>query len=340
MRRFNQLLLGFLLFTLTACFKKEIPVILPQGNTQISVCNLGSDYENNVYFDLSTNAYTMHVSDDWDLRFETADTAWGVFINTGNNLKLFKTDLYSLNDIRSKDSNYIKSFKSIVDAPEGMASSSAIADWRHFKRKGGIDSSGVFVLNLSYGKGADYYACFQILSVTNRAYSIAVSRLNQQRIDTFEILKDQTANYSYFSFANGGQLIHNVEPNKTQWDFMFTRYNHNFMGILPNNQPFPYRVAGVLTNRNGVKVAKDSTTGFEKIDASCVPQYAFSSMANAIGYDWKSHAFGAVGNYVVNAKITFIIQDTDGQIFKLRFLDFYNAKAEKGYPKFEFLRIR
>jgi hypothetical protein len=42
----------------------------------------------------------------------------------------------------------------------------------------------------------------------------------------------------------------------------------------------------------------------------------------------------------VNAKITFIIQDTDGQIYKLRFLDFYNAKAEKGYPKFEFLRIR
>lgn len=340
MRRLNQFVLGCVLLSLTACFKKETPITLPQGNSQITTCFIGNDYENNVYFDLSSNAFQIHPSDDWDLRFETADTAWGVFINTGNNLKVYKTDLYSLNDARSKDSNYIKTFPSAVDAPEGLARASAIADWRHFKRKGGIDSSGVFVLNLSYGKGADYYACFQILSVTNRAYSIAVSRLNQQLIDTIEILKDQTANYSYFSFANGGQLIHNVEPNKTQWDFMFTRYNHNFMGILPNNQPFPYRVAGVLTNRNGVKVAKDSTTGFEKIDASCVPQYAFSSMANAIGYDWKSHAFGAVGNYVVNAKITFIIQDTDGQIYKLRFLDFYNAKAEKGYPKFEFLRIR
>jgi hypothetical protein len=338
MRRIQQIVLGYLLFTLTGCFKKETPITLPQGNSQITTCFIGNDYENNVYFDLSSNAFQTHVSNDWDLRFETADTAWGVFINTGNNLKVYQTDLYSLNDVRCKDSNYFKTFKPLIDAPEGLAITSAIADWRKFKH--GVDSSGVYVVNLSYGIGPDYYACFQVLNATTKAYKIAVSRLNQHRIDTFEIAKNSSANYSYFSFANGGQVIQNVEPDQTQWDFMFTRYNHNFMGILPNNQPFPYRVAGVLSNRNGVKVAKDSTTGFATIDATSIPQYHFSSMANAIGYDWKSHSFGAVGNYVVNAKITYIIQDTDGQIYKLRFLDFYNSKAEKGYPKFEFFRIR
>ena len=53
-----------------------------------------------------------------------------------------------------------------------------------------------------------------------------------------------------------------------------------------------------------------------------------------------SHAFGAAGNYTVNSNITYIVKDTDGNYYKLRFLDFYNNKGDKGYPKFEFSRIK
>ena len=330
----------FLMLALTACFKQEDPIVLPQGNSQISTCFIGTDYENNVYFDLGTNTYQIHPSDDWDIRFESDDTAWGMFINTGNNIKLYKTDLYALNDPRSDDTNYIKSFKPLIDAPEGNPFTSASANWRLFKRRGIADSLGVYVIDLSYESGSSQYKKVQILNVTHAAYRFVIADLYSTQSDTIILLKDKSSNYSYFSFRNGGQIVQSVEPNQAHWDFMFTRYNHNFMGILPNNEPFPYRVAGVLCNRNGVLVARDSITGFDAINAGMIRQLQFSDRANAIGYDWKSHAFAAAGNYVVNQKITYIIKDTDGQFFKLRFLDFYNAKAEKGYPKFEFIRIQ
>ena len=79
---------------------------------------------------------------------------------------------------------------------------------------------------------------------------------------------------------------------------------------------------------------------FDKITAASIPNYLFSADWNAIGYDWKSHAFGAAGNYTVNSNITYIVKDTDGNYYKLRFLDFYNNKGDKGYPKFEFSRIK
>ena len=37
--------------------------------------------------------------------------------------------------------------------------------------------------------------------------------------------------------------------------------------------------------------------------------------------------------------MNYVIRDRDGFFYKLRFIDFNNDMGEKGYPKFEYVRL-
>ena len=331
---------GLLTLFLSACFKKEDPIILPAGSSTISTVFIGTEYEKDMYFDISTNTFQEKQSADWDIRFETTDAGYGVFLNNGNLIKARKIGVYGLTEKLASDSNYYKTTKELRDAPEGKADQSAIGDWRNYKSAAPDFLPGIFVIELSYESGSNKYKKLQLLNVDDTAFFVRITNFSETSGDTLVIHKDKTRNFTYYSFKNGGRIVDQVEPDKNGWDLVFTRYNHFFYGILPNNEPFPYRVSGVLSNPNKVTIARDSLDNFEKITGASIPNYDFSNNWNVIGYDWKSHAFGAAGNYTVNSHITYIIKDTDDNYYKLRFLDFYNNKGEKGYPKFEFTQIK
>ncbi|TSA26496.1 MAG: hypothetical protein D4R67_07710 [Bacteroidetes bacterium] len=53
------------------------------------------------------------------------------------------------------------------------------------------------------------------------------------------------------------------------------------------NEPYPYLVTGVLSNRNGVEVAKDTLNDFASITFDQARQMVYSTHLDAIGYDWK-----------------------------------------------------
>jgi hypothetical protein len=329
-----------ILILLSGCFKKEDAITLPIGTSTISKVFLGSDYEKDMYLDISTNTFQEKQSGDWDIRFETTDAGYGIFLNNGNLIKARKIGVYGLTEKLASDSNYYKTNKELRDGPEGKTSMSAIGDWRTYKSAAPDYLPGIYVIELSYETGVNKYKKLQVLNVNDTAFFVRITNYSETSGDTFVIPKDKTRNFTYYSFKNAGKIVTNIEPDKNGWDLVFTRYNHFFYDILPGNEPFPYRVSGVLSNPNKVMVARDSLDNFEKITAASIPDYHFSNDWNVIGYDWKSHAFGAAGNYTVNSKITYIIKDTDGDYYKLRFLDFYNNKGEKGYPKFEFSRIK
>jgi hypothetical protein len=329
-----------ILILLSGCFKKEDAITLPIGTSTISKVFLGSDYEKDMYLDISTNTFQEKQSGDWDIRFETTDAGYGIFLNNGNLIRARKIGVYGLTEKLASDSNYYKTNKELRDGPEGKTSMSAIGDWRTYKSAAPDYLPGIYVIELSYETGVNKYKKLQVLNVNDTAFFVRITNYSETSGDTFVIPKDKTRNFTYYSFKNAGKIVTNIEPDKNGWDLVFTRYNHFFYDILPGNEPFPYRVSGVLSNPNKVMVARDSLGNFEKITAASIPDYHFSNDWNVIGYDWKSHAFGAAGNYTVNSQITYIIRDTDGDYYKLRFLDFYNNKGEKGYPKFEFSRIK
>lgn len=342
------ILLLLLTASLSSCFKKEDPIQLPFGTSEIKTVFLGNEYENEMYFDLSTGSYMQKRRIEWDMRFETTDNGWGIFVNTGANIKVRRLELHHLNEPKNFDTTAIMALPVIQEAPDGKAETSSFKDWKSYKQGAGASQiHGIYVLELSHTTGQQRFKRLQIESVNDTAFICVFTDLFDAAGDSIlfnnsktVIKKNKNQNYTYLSFKNYTHIVQNQEPNKDKWDFVFTRYTHLFPGILPNGALFPYVVTGVLSSRYNVEIARDSVRNYSEITGLNIPNYTFSTDANTIGFDWKSHSFSAAGTYTVNSKLTYIIKDTDGEYYKLRFLDFYNAKGEKGYPKFEYERIK
>lgn len=336
-----------ILMSLSSCFKKEDAIMLPIGTSEIQTVFLGKEYEYDTYFDLGTNAYRQNLRSDWDLRFESSKNGWGVFINTESEIVVHKLDIIHLSEPKTFDTLKIMDMPDLIDKPSGKAEESAFFDWRTYKQgQGASQQHGIYMIEFKRRPLNEKFIRVQILSVSDSNFVCRFTQLYDAAGDSilynntdFIIPKSNNYNYTYCSLKGGSpKLIQNVEPSKTDWDFVFTRYIEFF--DLGSGVILPYPVNGVKSNKYNVTVARDSVSNFNEIDMSYIARYSFSDREDAIGYDWKSHAYGAGGSYSVNSKLIYIIKDTEGHYYKLRFLDFYNDKAEKGYPKFEFVRIQ
>jgi hypothetical protein len=327
----------FLLLSLSSCFKKEDRLILPEGRSEITTLFLGEDYSKEMFFDLGSNTYKASESMDWDIKFESSEDGYGIFLNTGNFISARKIGIIDMDEPLSSDTNQILKNPKLIDAPEGSIEKSALGDWRTYKSNG---DAKIYVIELSYLSSSKKYKRLKVLTYNDSAYKIILADLHETVGDTLIIPKDKQRNFTYFTFKNGGQIVSNLEPSKELWDIQFTRYNHFFSDILPNGALFPYRVLGVISNPNNVEIARDSMNQYDNLNASSINDYTFSKDLNVIGFDWKEHAFGAQGTYTINPNISFIIKDTEGFYYKFHFIDFYNPQGDKGYPKFEFERIQ
>jgi hypothetical protein len=140
-----------------------------------------------------------------------------------------------------------------------------------------------------------------------------------------------------FSVSNPSEVVE--EPSSLHWDLLFTQYTTLLFTDV--GDPYPYLVTGVLLNPLLVVVAMDSISGFEDITFERAQSMDFSKQADGIGYLWKEYDFDD-GSYTVNSKIIYVIRDTRGFYYKLRFKDFYkllNNRLQKGYPSFEYQKL-
>jgi hypothetical protein len=142
-----------------------------------------------------------------------------------------------------------------------------------------------------------------------------------------------------FSFDEGSKQS-GLEPLKNDWDLLFTQYTT----LLYTNEgdPYPYLLTGVLSNPFLIRVAQDTLYDFSEIDLTIAQSLTYSTALDEIGYDWKD-VVGDVstGNvsYVVIEGRNYIVRDTEGFYFKLRFTSFYNNSGDKGYPTFEYQKL-
>jgi len=329
-------------FLLSACFKEEAPIKRGTGDTIINSVFLGENYENQIFFDLGTNTFQQKNLIEWDLRFRSGKNEIGVFVNTGKEIKMRKLNLYNLDEPLTADTNYIKSIPELVDNPDGNANNSAIGDWTKYILSNG-NKSGIYVLELTYEKGWNRFIRLQILSSNDSFYVCKFVPLYKNGIKvtewdiTTKIPKNFNQNFTYFSFKNDGKIVENAEPDKRTWDIEFTKYKHTFFEFTP---PLPYPVTGILSNSFNVEIAIDSSNNFEKISMANVKDLSFSKKRNTIGFEYKAFSFKSTFEYTINSKNTYVIKDTEGNYYKLKFLDFYNNKKERGYPKFEFIILK
>lgn len=307
---------------LTSCLKEERPVPKREAGDIISnQVSIGSKYEYQAYFDLSTNQMTGKNSKDiWDIGFEAGENGSRVIINTARNMMVYSTDKTNLADITSEN-GYITNPK--FDNATGNLDSTGIGNWQ---------DGFVRIIDMGYsaaGSPIGFYK-LKVLDVTPTTYTFEFASIASTTSTSVTLSKKVEYNFTYYSMLDNAER--EVSPKTKDWDLVFTQYIHQFYEPVET----PYLVTGCITNRIDTKVKMITAVDFDDIDLAYASTLALSENTNTIGFSWKT----LVGNnYEINTNISYVIQDHEGIYFKLRFIDFYSETGEKGNPVWEFVEL-
>lgn len=313
-----------LFFLLSGCLKEEIPVSRPdQGEIKSAVAEMESDYRYQVYFSLETDSFVgRNMKSAWDLGFECADSGYRVILNTSK--LMFAAWTKSNEDV--SDTNQNVTWK--MDGITGSMDSTAIGDWRskssYLLIDRGLDEKGN---HLGFVK-------LRILSKDIDAYEIEWAELKSVDWNNMRIPVNTARNFTHLSFDQGGQTI-DIEPNKSEWDLLFTQYSER---LWDGSVFLPYLVTGVQINRSETEIAEVRDVDFDAIALDRVGQMDFTSRIDRPGYKWKEYQFDE-GFYEIIPGFSYVIKSSKGFYYKLRFVDFYNDSGERGFPKFEYQRL-
>jgi hypothetical protein len=330
------------LLLLTSCFKED-EMITPHdpGSLIEAQVDLGEFYPQQVYFDLSSEtSVSDNQKDIWDLALEASPEGWHILLNTA----CFMTAAASGSDDFNADVDTV-GYQWNFDPSDGNLDSTAIGRYFNFNPDDSslIYTNEVYIINRGYNVNANLRGLKKIVfqMVNDSAYTLRYANLDGSEEHNLLINKDELANFSYFSFDDGGKQLY-PEPPKQDYDLLFTQYTTLLFTDV--GDPYPYLLTGVLLNRQFiVEVARDTSMIFDQITYESTAGMDFSRQLDIIGYDWKDLEGDVTGGgstvYYIVEGLHYVVRDTEGYLYKLRFTSFYNNNGVKGHPQFEYQRL-
>ncbi len=337
-----RLLLNILILSLavlvTSCFKDdELVVRHVPGNYTTDTVAMTTFYKNQVYYSLNdSNSVVVNNKDSWDLGFESSPSGWRIIPNSSCFMKV--ATLAGQNFGSPADTI---GAKWLFNPSDGSADSLAIGQWFTNNNGSAVKKGYSHILLIDRGMDVDGeprgFNQLIIDSLINDTYYFRIAEMNGSNPKSYSVAKKNGFNYVLFSISNPSLVI--SEPENTSWDLLFSQYTTLLFTDV--GDPYPYLVTGVLINSASVEVAVDSITPFANINFETVQEMHFSKRTDRIGYDWKIYNFDT-GSYATNTDKSYIIRDTKGYLYKLRFISFYkflNNRLQKGYPSFEYQKL-
>lgn len=310
---------------LSGCLKEELPVpARPRGDAVQCVASMGTDYGDQVWFDLGSHSVVAQNSKmDWDLAFECGADGWQVRLNHARLMRAHRTGQDAM-DVPTDTTGYGNTWK--VDLPDGRPDSLAFGDWRQEHPIFVVDM-GYSVIGLPIGLRK-----VQLVDVTADAYQFRSSSINGANVQVFSVQKDPSRAYVHFSFNTGGAVA--IAPPLGSYDLVFTQYTEQFR---PPDPYLAYLVTGTVNGFSEARVA-ELTGDFDSVSLEDTLSHPFSTDQDVIGYDWKDYSFESA-TYEVYADRIYIVQDREGYFYKLHFVDFYDAQGQRGSPTFEVMPL-
>jgi hypothetical protein len=296
----------------------------------------GPEQPNQVFVDLSKQSATAVSKSSWDLAFSNGDE-FRVMLNYATYTMARVTDKTDLADIT--DADITEEYKAemvagqanteYMDDPAGDLSLSTIAEIS-------ANESENFVYVVNRGQLDTNPATergFVKLRITKSGddYLITYGEINDtDNFSSTTIAKSDLTNFIYFSFDDG---IVEVEPEITKWDFVMTTFTHE----VPNgDEVLSYKYKDfVLTNSKNMSVAPVQIGGdvtYEGFSRSDVEGITLAKDRLGIGSSWRLFDFSTY-SYTINPSIFYVIEDPDGNFYKLKFTKMVNDQGDRGYPE-------
>jgi len=331
-------LMALLTMGAVACNSDEpLPEIPASTGAVISPEVGGTTQPNQVFIDLSTESTTVVNKDNWDLGFYNGDE-FKVILNYASYTMArptTETDLANVTDelVTQAYKDEMKDFLPNTewkDAVDGDLSKTAIAEIS------ATDANNpVYVINrgvLDDANTTERGFVKARITLSGNDYIITYGDINDASgFSTITVPKSTTNDFTYISFDTND--IVEVAPPKGQWDIMMTTFFNEF-----DNQgevlSFKFKDFS-LTNHQYVKsvsVAGDQTA----FDAFTIDDVAGLALANdrlAVGSSWRLFDF-TTNEFAINNDIFYIIEDADGNVYKLKFTKMLNDQGERGNPEF------
>jgi hypothetical protein len=327
---FPLITLAALLF-LSGCIPEEDPIApFDRGDAVEATVGMMGDYRLQLYYDLGTSRVVK--SNDisaWDIGFRSDTGGHQIVLNGATTMAA--ADLGTV-DFGVAVAVGALSFR--YDNPSGRWDSTAIGIWWS---EGGLaeatSRSHLYIIDRGYdavGRALGYVR-LRMIGVSDSTYEFRYGELSDTIGRRAIVRRDTTRTIAAFSFDSGEG--YEAEPPKGEWDLLFTRYTHLFYEPTFT----PYSVTGVLLNRHNTVAAADTTRSFEEVTSASIESLPYTARADAIGYDWKVYDF-TTSSFIVDSPV-YIVRDSEGFAYKLRFLDFYDDQGEKGNPTFRLQRL-
>jgi hypothetical protein len=296
----------------------------------------GSAAINTVYVDLSANKQTSVVRNDWDLGFYSG-TEFRVILNNSIAASVLPTTKTDINSVTTADvtvANLAVGFGSgtlaVIDDVSGDITKTAIAavSATEFENK-------VYIINRSGGAGATLPVAdlmkVRILRNATGGYTVQYAKVGETTFQTLNVAKDSQYNFKYMSFAKGAV---DVEPAKANWDIQWG-YSIYFTAT------FPYAFSDMVFSNHlgGTQVAEvlTSTVSYDAYAEGNIATTAFSASRNVISSNWRVTSGGTVG---VKTDRFYVIKDSAGNVYKLRFISFGPDGGTRGYPVLSYVLVK
>ena len=315
----------------------------------------GPNQESQVYVDLSSGMMTSVPRVSWDLGFYAGDE-FRVALNSTVKMSVKELETTNIDEVQVADESMFigqgSGFVNQIDAPTGVITETAIK-----AISDNNENNKVYLLNLgsnpattapavgSDGSGSGTHRGWKKIRIlkSGNDYKIQYADLNATTHQEVIVTKNAAYNFTFFSFTTNNTV--NVEPQKNQWDINFT----TFTNIVNMGTVAPYHYADyVLTNLKGNAKAYQVLTSeftFDAFTASNIDATKFTDDQRNIGSNWRSTSVTGgdgipVSQFVLKTDRFYIIKDTAGNIYKLKFTGGANEAGERGYPKFQYTLLK
>ncbi|MCT4628628.1 HmuY family protein [Winogradskyella sp.] len=315
----------------------------------------GANMGNQVFIDLSTNTTTTINRTSWDLGFSSAQDR--VVINGSILMMAAELSATDINAVSSSNTevqsiqpqaevgNFNPANMAYVDAPNGSLSGTAIATIS------ATDASNkVYLLNLGYEVGTEEpdtgssnykgeargWKKIRILKNGND-YTLQYADLDDTTFESVTISKNNDYNFTFFSFNT--ESIVNVEPQKDQWDLCYTIFTNEavFGGTSYGAYAYAdYILNNIKTDAKAYMIdeATESIT-YEEFTIADVIEADFTTDQRSIGSSWRNGG-GPGTSPSLKDDIFYVVNDANGNYYKLQFLALTNAEGVRGYPQFQY----
>lgn len=325
--------------SLTVTFSENY--VAPSGTIELDAG--GETFVKQAFVDLSKLKQTTVNKHTWDLGFSTGAGAHYVALNSSAYTMARVIDKSDLNAVTAQDTldfgyemqipppNYDPSVGAIewADTPDGNLETTAI---------GAINASNaenkVFIIKRD---GDRNWKKIRVLQNGDN-YTLQYADIAATSFETAEITKDENYNFIFFDLDDGAV---NVEPTKDSWDIMYSTYTES-LNLGGPGMDIPYGFKDYITiNRYNTKIGMvmNDEKAYADFSSEDIASVDFNTAIDALGENWRDGGGPGSAPSLYEDRY-FVLEDSEGSVFKIKFTRLTSTEGERGYPEFTFEIVR